>query len=105
MHASALPYFLYFLVDLISVLIFVVVNVKLKRPVLSWAQRWLIAGTVRYAMVVFSSGEQAIIDRDVVIWWIRSLVALEAILYICVMIAFVHENVNIRGSESEESKS
>lgn len=102
MDSSALPYLLYFMAKVIFILAFAVIGHIQRRTLILWVLAWLIVGATRYALVVGSAGAAPMVTRDDVVWIIRLLVYVEAVLFTSAAIAFLAENVTLKRTVERE---
>lgn len=93
MDSSALPYLIYFVFEVIAILAFAVIGHVQRRPLLLFVITWLGIGATRYALIVLSAGQSAMLERDAVVWIIRTLVYFEAVAFAAAAVMFVSENL------------
>lgn len=96
MDASALPYLLYFFSKIVFIIAYGVIGHIQRRLLMAYVIAWLVAGAIRYALIVLSAGDVPMMERDEIIWFIRLLVYVENALFVAASLVFVSENVTLR---------
>lgn len=94
MDVSALPYLLYFMVELVAFLVGLGVQTQKPRKVVGYALAWVGASLLRNLLILLSAGSAGTFSREAVVFYIRSLVVVEAVIMVLVLIFFLRENVN-----------
>lgn len=101
MEASVLAYFFAVIVDIVVIIIFgfikyvrIVKKEKL-RPVIWAFIVWLFCNLVRNLLIIFSAGENALLNRGEIVWMIRWAVAEEHLVLLIVGILFFIENTTV----------
>lgn len=94
MDVSALPYLLYFMVELVAFLLGLAIQTQRPRKVVGFALCWVLTSLLRNLLILLSAGASGTLARNSVVIYIRGLVVVEALLMVLVLIFFLRENVN-----------
>jgi hypothetical protein len=96
MSFSVLPYLIYFVIDLVGLVIFIVVRSRQKQPIITAGTGWLISCICRYGLDLLVINMEDPYGRAYFVFWIRIFVVFDEFFFLMMVLSFVRENVKWR---------